>query len=95
MDHALVEFRNVAARENCGRRGLRRRYSLALQQQAVDYWRMRQRAGDGMRTVAAALCVAHRSLQGGSKHRRARAVFGRCTWSRQSVRTSSRTLSFG
>jgi hypothetical protein len=62
MDHALVEFRNAAARENRGRRGLRRRYSPALQEQAVDYWRMRRHAGDGMRTVAAALGVAHWSL---------------------------------
>ena len=62
MDHALVEFRRAAARENRGRHGLRRRYSPALQAQAVEYWRRRQRSGDGMRVVAAALGVAHWSL---------------------------------
>jgi hypothetical protein len=58
----LVEFRNAAARENRGRRGLQRRYSPALQAQAVEYWRTRQRQGDGLRVVAAALGVAHWSL---------------------------------
>jgi hypothetical protein len=62
MDHALVEFRQAAARENRGRHGLQRRYSPALQAQAVEYWRMRQRSGDGLRVVAAALGVAHWSL---------------------------------
>jgi hypothetical protein len=62
MDHALVEFRNAAARENEGRHGLRRRYSAALQQHALDYWHRRQRAGDGVRVVAAALGVAHWTL---------------------------------
>jgi hypothetical protein len=62
MDQALVDFRRAAARENRGRRGLRRRYSTALQARAVEYWRMRQRDGDGLRVVAAALGVAHWSL---------------------------------
>jgi hypothetical protein len=62
MDHALVEFRKAAARENRGRHGLQRRYSPALQAQAVEYWRMRERHGDGLRVVAAALGVAHWSL---------------------------------
>jgi hypothetical protein len=62
MDQALVEFRRAAARENRGRRGLQRRYSPALQAQAVEYWRMRQRDGDGPRIVATALGVAHWSL---------------------------------
>jgi transposase-like protein len=62
MDQALSEFRRAAARENRGRRGLQRRYSPALQAQAVEYWRMRQRRGDGLRAVAAALGVAHWSL---------------------------------
>jgi hypothetical protein len=62
MDHALIEFRRAAARENRGRHGLQRRYSPALQAQAVAYWRMRQRNGDGLRVVAAALGVAHWSL---------------------------------
>jgi hypothetical protein len=62
MDQALVEFRRAAARENRGRHGLRRRYSAALQDQAVEYWQLRHRAGDGVRVVAAALGVAHWSL---------------------------------
>jgi hypothetical protein len=62
MDPALIEFRKAAARENRGRRGLQRRYSPALQTQAVAYWRIRQRHGDRLRVVAAALGVAHWSL---------------------------------
>jgi hypothetical protein len=62
MDQALTEFQRAAARENRGRRGLQRRYSPALQAQAVEYWRTRQRQGDGLRVVAAALGVAHWSL---------------------------------
>lgn len=62
MDQALVEFRKAATRENRGRRGLQRRYSPALQAQAVAYWRARQGQGDRLRVVAAALGVAHWSL---------------------------------
>ena len=62
MDQALVEFRKAAARENRGRRGLQRRYSPALQAQAVAYWRARHRHGDRLRLVAMALGVAHWSL---------------------------------
>lgn len=62
MHDAVVKFRRAAARENRGRRGLQRRYSPAVQQQAVDYCRMRTR-GDGFRTVAAALGVADWSLR--------------------------------
>jgi hypothetical protein len=62
MDQALTAFRRAAARENRGRRGLQRRYSPALQAQAVEYWRMRRREGDGLRMVATALGVAHWSL---------------------------------
>jgi hypothetical protein len=62
MDHALIEFRRAAARENRGRHGLQRRYSPTLRAQAVAYCRMRQRRGDGLRVVAAALGVAHWSL---------------------------------
>jgi len=62
MDHVLVEFREAAARENRGRQGLRRRYSPALQAQAVTYWRVRQRNGDGVRVLAGALGIAHWSL---------------------------------
>jgi hypothetical protein len=62
MDQALIEFRKAAARENRGRRGLQRRYSRALQAQAVAYWRVRRRHGDRLRVVAAALGIAHWSL---------------------------------
>lgn len=62
MDQALVEFRKAAARENRGRRGLQRRYSPALQAQAVAYWQARRRQGERLRGVAAALGVAHWSL---------------------------------
>jgi transposase-like protein len=62
MDHALSEFRHAAARENRGRRGVQRRYSQALRQRAVEYWRICHRKGDGVRDVAAALGVAHWSL---------------------------------
>ena len=62
MEQALVEFRRAAARENRGRRGLQRRYSPALQAQAVGYWRMRRGDGDGLRVVATTLGVAHGTL---------------------------------
>ena len=62
MDHALNEFRKAAARENRGRRGLQRRYSPALQAQAVEYWHARRRHGDRVPGVAAALGVAQWSL---------------------------------
>ena len=60
MDQALVRFRKAAARENRHRR--RPRYSVALQRQAVEYWRSRQRVGEGFREVGAALRVAPWSL---------------------------------
>jgi hypothetical protein len=63
MDDAVVKFRRAAARENRGRHGLHRRYSPGVQQQAVNYCRMRQRGGDGFRAVAAALGVADWSLR--------------------------------
>ena len=63
MDQALAAFREAAAHENRGRLGLQRRYSSALQQQAIEYWRHRRRAGDGTRAIAAALGVADWSLR--------------------------------
>jgi hypothetical protein len=62
MDQELVRFRKAAARENRGRRDVRRRYSTTLHQQAVRYWLMRRAEGDGLRDVAAALGVAPWSL---------------------------------
>lgn len=65
MDEVLRRFREVADQENRGRgRGtVRRRYSKGLQAEAVRYWRARQRAGEGLRAVAAALGVAPWSLR--------------------------------
>jgi hypothetical protein len=62
MDQALVRFRKAAARENRGRRDVRRRYSATLQHQAVRYWLTRRAEGDGLRDVAVALGVAPWSL---------------------------------
>jgi hypothetical protein len=62
MDQALTAFRKAAAREHRGRHGLQRRYSRGLQAQAVGYWHARQRQGDRVRIVAAALGVAHWTL---------------------------------
>lgn len=62
MDRKLTEFRHAAARENRGRRGLQRRYSPALHRRAVEYWRRRRRAGEGVPAVAVALGVAPWSL---------------------------------
>lgn len=58
MDQALARFRKAAARENRERRSVRRRYSTALQQQAVDLCLARRQHGAGVRKVAAALGVA-------------------------------------
>jgi len=62
MDQELGRFRKAAARENRGRRDVRRRYSPTLQHQAVRYWLTRRAKGDGLRDVAAALGVASWSL---------------------------------
>jgi transposase-like protein len=75
MDHELVQFRAAAARENRGRRHVRRRYSRALQEQAVRYWATRHRAGDGLATVATALGVAPWSLRRWVQQVKARARF--------------------
>lgn len=75
MDQEVVLFRQAAARENRGRRHVRRRYSRALQAQAVAYWRTRQRAGDGLKSVAAALGVAPWSLRRWVQQARERARF--------------------
>ena len=62
MDQEVVRFRRAAARENRGRRDVRRRYSPTLQQRAVHYWLTRRAEGDGLRDVAVALGVAPWSL---------------------------------
>jgi hypothetical protein len=61
MDQALTAFREAADRENLHRRA-RRRYSLTLRQQAIEYWQQRRRH-EGMRAIAAALGVAVTTLQ--------------------------------
>ena len=73
MDQAPTAFREAADRENQHRR-LRRRYSLTLQQQAVEYWR-HQRQREGMRTIAAALGVSCTTLQRWTRAGRARPRF--------------------
>jgi len=55
MDHALVQFRQAAARENRGRRDVRRRYSATLRRQAVEYCLTRRQHGERLRDVAVAL----------------------------------------
>jgi len=62
MDSEMRAFRAAAERENGDRRGLRRRYSPALRQQAVRCWRARHQAGESLREVAVALGVAPWSL---------------------------------
>lgn len=61
MDEALMQFRAAADRENQHRRQ-RRRYSVALQQQARAYWQAR-RETEGVRTIAASLGVSVTTLQ--------------------------------
>jgi transposase-like protein len=75
MEQELVRFRKAAAHENRGRRHVRRRYSRALQDQAVQYWMTRQRAGEGLAVVATALGVAPWSLRRWVQQAKARARF--------------------
>ena len=63
MDETARRFRRQASRELGDRQGTERRYSLGLRQAAVAYWRHRERAGAGLRTVATALGVAPVSLR--------------------------------
>lgn len=62
MDDVVRRFRTAADRENRGRRTVRRRYSKALQTEAVRYCRAQARAGTGLRDVAGRLGVAPWSL---------------------------------
>lgn len=75
MDEALTAFREAANQEN-QRRPQRRRYSSALQQQAVAYWQQR-RAHEGVRTIAAALGISLSTLQRWTRGAPARARFRR------------------
>jgi transposase-like protein len=62
MDRDIKAFRAAAARENGTRTGLQRRYSPTVRADAVQCWRVRQGAGEGLREVAAALGIAPWSL---------------------------------
>jgi hypothetical protein len=75
MDQEIVQFRKAAARENRGRRDVRRRYSTTLQEQAVRYWLTRRAEGDGLRDVAAALGVAPWSLHRWTRQGKTRREF--------------------
>lgn len=79
MDQALTAFREAADRENLHRR-VRRRYSVTLRQQAVEYWQQRRRH-DGVRVIAAALGVSVTTLQ-----RWTRRIVGRSRFRRVEVR---------
>ena len=61
MDEVLRRFRKAADQENRGRGTVRRPIRKACR--SVRYWKARQRAGDGLRDVAAALGVAPWSLR--------------------------------
>lgn len=63
MDEAARQFRRHANRELGDRQGTERRYSPGLRHAAVAYWRQREQAGEGVRTVATALGVAPVSLR--------------------------------
>ncbi len=74
MDEAVRRFRQQAHRELGDRQGAERRYSAGLRQQAVAYWRARETAGDGVRTVAAALGLGPVSLRRWAQDARLRPV---------------------
>jgi hypothetical protein len=74
MDDAVQRFRRQAGREQGGREGAERRYSVGLRQQAVAYWRAREAAGDGLRAVASVLGVAPMSLRRWAQDARFRPV---------------------
>jgi transposase-like protein len=77
MDEELSRFRAAAARENRGRRAIRRRYSPTLQEQAVAYCVRRQHQGAGVRAIAAALGIAPWSLHRWMRQRQRRRPFRR------------------
>jgi len=74
MDEAVHRFRRQAGRELGDREGAERRYSVALRQHAVAYWRAREAAGDGMQAVATALGIAPVSLRRWAQDARFRPV---------------------
>jgi hypothetical protein len=74
MDEEVTRFRATAALENRGRGRMGRRYSATLRAQAVRYWVQREREGDALPVVAAALGVAPWSLQRWARAPRLRPV---------------------
>lgn len=74
MDDAARQFRRQASRELGDRRWVRRRYSRGLRQEAVAYWRARERAGDGLHEAATALGVTAVSLRRWAQAARFRSV---------------------
>ena len=88
MDDAVRRFRDAANRENRGRRLIRRRYSPALQREAVRYCQRQAAEGVGVRAVAAALGVAPWSLHRWMRRHR----FGRPGFQRVKVVTPIQEL---
>lgn len=74
MDDGIRRFRRQVARELGDRQGAERRYSSALRQEAVQYWRAREAEGDGLGDVALALGVAPVTLRRWAQDARFRAV---------------------
>jgi transposase len=75
MDQDVVRFRKQTLRENPRRRGIQRRYSETLRQQAITHLAKRQRAGVGLKQVAEELGVAPWSLYRWATRSRARGGF--------------------
>jgi transposase-like protein len=76
MDEAVIRFRQAADQEN-SHRPERRRYSKALQQEAVAYWRQ-QRGEQGVGMIAEGLGVSvttlHRWTRGAGRRSRFNSV---------------------
>ena len=75
MDETVSAFHEAAVQEN-RQRAQRRRYSPALQQQALAYWEQR-RAHEGVRTIAATLGISLSTLQRWTRGSRVRPRFRR------------------
>ena len=74
MDEGVRQFRRQVIRELGDRHGAERRYSAALRQAAVRYWRTREAEGDGLQGVALALGVAPVTLRRWAQDTRFRPV---------------------
>ena len=80
MDQELVQFREAAARENRGRRHVRRRYSRALQEQAVRIGRRATRRARAWRRWPPRWASRRGACGGGCSRRRPARGSSRCTW---------------